>query len=760
MDSKTSLWRTYAFIIASSIVAASVVIYLEWLAVIDKARTELIYTNNVMASSVQSSFRHHEGLLKILGERLVELDALNTASTQSKRLVDELLQNNPELAGFGLAAPSGQLVLTSFNIDRSLLPNLLKAPTSAVTFKQALKNDHMILGHVYFMKALRQWIIPLRYRILDKSGKVAAVMTTGLKLDMANNLWADMSLPNDIQVQIIRKDFYRLYADVSRFSSMEDIYGDAIPKQDSNEFKRIIKKDTGQNLDDLHLSGEVFTIKGKIGKERLPVLYSIGYNPRYEIYTLLARPYKSLYAELYFPIVLISVLLSLYLGLLYWVFNSIDKIQLASKQKLKFQATHDSLTLLPNRRYLLNKFDSWQQAHNGQFYMIFIDLNNFKSSNDLYGHTIGDLILVEVAQRIKRCFDNSLKIRQGGDEFIILCPKSESHNIQERCDEFLDELKRPIVVGDLDFTIGASIGVSQSPIDGNNVDELQRKADMAMYQAKRGGSSVAVFSEQLGQEQKRKATIEKELTHALEKNEFYLVYQPQVDAKSNKIVGVEVLIRWENEKLGFVSPEEFIFIAETTGLIIDIGEVVLETSLNEFSQICQDIKVDRPLNLSINISVYQLLNSGFIAYLKEVLKQSKNNCIDVTLEMTENLFIEDMVQARLILDDIKALGVDISLDDFGTGYSSLSVLTNLPISELKIDKSFVRDILVDKNDRNLIQSIINLSKGLNIPVLAEGVEEKEQADLLLKFGCDLFQGYYFAKPLSKEDLRSYIIKNA
>jgi EAL domain-containing protein (putative c-di-GMP-specific phosphodiesterase class I) len=314
-------------------------------------------------------------------------------------------------------------------------------------------------------------------------------------------------------------------------------------------------------------------------------------------------------------------------------------------------------------------------------------------------------------------------------------------------------LNETVYVDPLEFSIGACIGISQSPKDGDSLDELLRKADMAMYEAKGSHRDTAFYSEDLELKTKQIADIEKELNHALARNEFFIVYQPQVDALSNTVLGVEALIRWQNPNLGFVPPDKFISVAESTGAIHEIGRYVFETALAECADVCHQVKsLPCKLRVSVNVSVLQLLRDDFLPSLKEMAQAFVDKPITIMVEVTESLFIEDLDRAKTVLEQARDLGVYISLDDFGTGYSSLNVLSKLPINELKIDRSFVNDILTDEQDWLLAKSIINLSKSLAIPVVAEGVETKEQAELLAEHGCDVFQGYYFAKPMRKAEL--------
>ena len=748
-------WRSYIFLALSSTAFALTITYFIWQSILADAKSELIYANRIMSSSVHSILIKHESLLKILGERLLENNGLEENNQSSITLVNNLLKNNVELAGFGLAKPSGELVLTSFEIDHENPPNLLTMPETSATFKKALQSEHMVLGKTYFMKNLQQWVIPLRYRILDANGAIAAVMTSGLKVGSSQPLWSDSQLPDYMKLFIVREDFYRQYVPKASANEFKSTYSKAIPDAWVTDFKEGFKREIGLDFSAIRKrQPEVFAFTSQNESNRNPALSAISFDPVFAHYTFTVIARQSLTPRLYQPILWLFISLLLFNAALSWVFRSNTRLQDEARKNLKFQATHDQLTSLPNRRYLLNEFTQWALDCSNQFYVIYIDLDNFKNCNDLYGHSIGDQILQEVALRIKNGFSECLTIRQGGDEFIILCPDKGNQYTLNLCNHFLQQLIKPILISDLDFSIKASIGISHAPEHGSNIDDLLRKADMAMYEAKRSGNTSFIYSDHLEKRQKYNVIIEKELSLALEKNELFLVYQPQVDATTQKTMGVEVLLRWENKNQGLVPPDIFIPIAESTGLINNIGDFVLETSMYEISMLIKANPQFQEIRLSVNISINQLLNIDFINKISWLHKKYPDICL--VIEVTENLFIEDLNTAKLILEKVQAIGIDISLDDFGTGYSSLSVLNKLPINELKIDKSFVQHALSNESDKNLIQSIISLGKSLNIPVLSEGVESKEQADLLLEFGCDLFQGYYFSKPLKIEKLEKFL----
>ncbi len=430
-----------------------------------------------------------------------------------------------------------------------------------------------------------------------------------------------------------------------------------------------------------------------------------------------------------------------------------EKLEQKSNE-LIFQANHDSLTKLPNRAYLYNNIANWVFPGALPFSVLFIDLDNFKNINDNFGHRYGDAILIEVADRIRGLFKKEDTIvRQGGDEFIILTKTIDPEAIDTLCKKTIDCIAKPYLVKDIEFTIGISIGVANYPAHGDDFDAALSAADIAMYEAKKTKNSHYIFSAEMHKNNLQQIEIEHQLRMALEKNELYMVYQPQLDTQG-RFYGVEALLRWENDKLGNIPPDLFIPIAETTGMMPKIGHFIIEQSLQDISKIQKQLQ--REFQLSINISIRQLMEINFIDTLQKSIDQYSFKEQKLTLEITENIFIEEFDYVRPLLEHISSRNILISLDDFGTGFSSLSMLRKLPISELKIDKSFVDEILDNKYDEAMLDSIIALGKNVGISTLAEGVEKQEQLELLQSLGCDLIQGYYYSKPLDKSDLTKFL----
>lgn len=423
---------------------------------------------------------------------------------------------------------------------------------------------------------------------------------------------------------------------------------------------------------------------------------------------------------------------------------------------------YDFLTKLPNRDLFLidckNILNRAIQV-NQQGAIIFIDLDNFKSINDTLGHDYGDLMLKVFSQLLNICAENYGNLyRVGGDEFIILIEKFKSiENLKELCSMILSYCKKPFELNEKQLYMTTSIGISIFPKDSSDMSDLLKFSDLAMFKSKADGKNKYTFFEQtLSKLYIRKMVIENELKESIKNNELSIVYQPQIDAVENKIVAFEALLRWNNKNLGFVSPAEFIPIAEKTGIIVEIGDWVLD-------KVCKKIRdfKDKKYkfnNIAINVSPIQIREVNF---KEKIIKSCEENEIPLNLleiEVTESALIELNEEKIADLYDLIKKDVNISIDDFGTGYSSLSYLTVLPINTLKIDKSFV-DNIEDEKNRAVIECILSLSKRLKYKVIAEGVEVKEQLKILMNLGCNIIQGYYFSKPVGEDEIEKMLINN-
>jgi len=420
----------------------------------------------------------------------------------------------------------------------------------------------------------------------------------------------------------------------------------------------------------------------------------------------------------------------------------------------------DEVTGISNRRYFMKKINKVIEKSQEKFAVIFIDLDNLKYINDTYGHDVGDTLLREFTSILKKIeIKDTLLARYGGDEFVLAKYKYESiDEIKIILDKIIKKLSRPLILDGKELFCSLSIGVSIYPQDGDSIELLIKRADIAMYLAKINGKNrYEIFNMNMLEILNREFEIEKGLRVATDNKEIKMLYQPKISVKTGKVIGFEALVRWNSKELGFVSPKEFIPIAESSGLIISIGKYIIEETFRSCKAL--SLKTDKKFKVAINLSDVQIRDDKIVRFIEESLKKYNLDSSYIEFEITESIIMKSPEKNINTLENLKNLGVTLALDDFGTGYSSLSYLRTLPIDSLKIDKSFIDGILIEEKSEYIINSIIKLSHYLNLVVVAEGVEKKEQLDYLKKIKCDVIQGYYFSKPIEFDEAKKMILKD-
>jgi diguanylate cyclase (GGDEF)-like protein len=417
---------------------------------------------------------------------------------------------------------------------------------------------------------------------------------------------------------------------------------------------------------------------------------------------------------------------------------------------IKYLAEHDPLTGIYNRRKLFDVLEE-KLVKGEKGWILLLDLDNFKNINDTLGHFYGDNLLKNIADVLKMKLRQEELYRIGGDEFIILL--EEAIDVKAYCNKILEMLKEEIKVEELGHPITASIGVVKYPKDGKNIEELLKKVDISMYQGKFSGKSKCmVFDQEMEEKFTEKIKVETMMRNAIREDGFQLVYQPIIEVSTGNISHVEALLRLKDMS---ISPGLFIPIAEESDLIIHMGKWVI-------NKVAEDIKSwqEKRINVkvAINISPKQLYDRKFIPYLKDILNVYKISPQLIELEITENILLENKEENIKLIKEIKDIGYTISLDDFGTGYSSINYLSYIPLDKLKLDKS-IKDRFVELNKIQIIDSIVNIAHGLDLKVVAEGVETDEEYRRFKRAKCDYVQGYYISQPLDKEKIENFIIKN-
>jgi diguanylate cyclase (GGDEF)-like protein len=431
-----------------------------------------------------------------------------------------------------------------------------------------------------------------------------------------------------------------------------------------------------------------------------------------------------------------------------------------NEEKLYNMAHLDMVTNLANRKTIMEqmfKLIRLSESAKISFYIVFIDIDSFKKINDIMGHHIGDLFIKYAADRLKKAIGKGDLIgRIGGDEFALIIHRNvDKDEVYSYLEDIRKEFAKPFIIGNNKIKSSASFGVASFPRDGIEQVELMRNADTAMYKAKElGKNNIQFFESSMKKEIIDKINFETKLKSALCNEEIFLVFQPIYSLKEHKIRGFETLVRWQSQELGMVSPVRFIPVAEEIGMIITLGEWIIRTACKSFKNLQNIYNIDAIL--SINLSVNQLEAPNIIEIIEAALKDADLDPKYLEIEVTESILISSIENTTIILNKLRKMNISVALDDFGTGYSSLSYLRKLPIDVLKIDKSFIDDLLNEDKNVEIIGSIISLAHNLGISVVAEGIEEEIQINHLSKLKCDYIQGYFIGKPMKLKELEEYI----
>ena len=439
--------------------------------------------------------------------------------------------------------------------------------------------------------------------------------------------------------------------------------------------------------------------------------------------------------------------------------NHLEELVAERTSKLNYLAYNDPLTGLPNRVFFEDRLTQilLRQSGDSKVAVFFVSLDRFKALRDTLGHTVSDRLIKEVAHRLQTVAETKASVaRFEGDEFALLLTYEKSDELSVFGNNVFDAFKSPLVVGDDEVVIPISMGISLSPDDGNDAQELLTNAGAALsYVRKNGGNNYKFFTSDLHDTAMSRLALENELRRALERSEFELYYQPKVDMVTGKMTGMEALLRWNHPDLGLVPPLDFIPLAEETGLILPIGEWVLRAACAQ-TKAWHDQGFE--LNVAVNLSPRQFQQRDLVSTINRIVAETGFDPHELNLEVTESSIMNNAESAVTILRELKDTGIRISIDDFGTGYSSLAVLKDLPIDVLKIDKTFINDVTTNPDDAALVTAVVTLAHNLRLNVVAEGVETREQLEFLRALNCDKWQGYLFSKPLPAAAFESLLNK--
>lgn len=752
---KKNIWLVFFIILLGAIVATGLYINSSYQTVRTKLASDQKSVTGLIASSIRANLEKYETIIDVLAGEFDTYGGLPSVAFGNKTL-SAALNAEKDIVDVAILKPDGTIYLSLVWPQMNGVTNIYDFPPAGDTFQQTLEETNVVIGRSYYARQLDRIVAPIRKAIRNEEGQVQFVLTM---LVDANLLFEDIveqegDLPLYSSYVYRSVDRFYQYAPSSQ-RAKDDAYTTPLPQATVDMAVATLARDHNRTLSELKQAGRPFT--SVIEYDHGSFLTTFVYLQEYKLWLITDTDIKNatrLSSSLFLGPVLSVVL---FIVIIFALFRVVDRSQQSKFRALTRQANRDFLTGLYNRFYLENEVQL--DCDDCNFYLIFIDLDRFKSVNDAYGHAIGDSVLIQISRRLQQLVsERDTLIRYSGDEFIVVAKRDDVKKVEQLCECILAASKRPFVVGQYEFILSASLGVAHYPKDSSSLSELIRHADLAMYESKKLRDSISFFSEFDKSHLFTLAQIEYEIKHALDKDELFVVYQPQVNEAGN-IIGVEALIRWHNESLGFVPPDKLIAVAEANGYMEKIGAFVIEESIKTIHQIRQQTKQE--FSLSINVSVKQLQNKEFLTdFIRLTEKFGSLNELNLVLEVTENVFIDNVESMKALLVQLRDKGVRIALDDFGTGYSSLSLLASLPLDELKLDKAFIDPVTEDAKAFEMIKSILSIAKALELQTVAEGVEAQQQHDLLCQLGCDSIQGYFHSKPIGKQELHEFVVKHS
>ncbi len=756
---RSSYGRLFFLITAVAIVVLFYFIFQRSHNLKQSAIDELGSVYGLVTESVKNNLNAKEQLLKVLGARLQDV-AGEDDSNLLFEIFDNALRDNPTFNGYALSTPEGEFLFVSETQNGAVSQNLVKDWRTRRSFEQTKKSNGLTIGHTYFSEVFGEWIIPMRLAVKNDNGEVDFVISITVPVDSYLNPWNVNQLDNNINLLVAHSAdalnrYYLIYYENFNMiaQTKSSAYHEPIPDTFIQMSNQLSLESSGYGLNDIKENNQkVHYINDSLDGDSA-IVY-LGFDEKFDIFYAFRYDLSVIDSQIMRHVYFSVVSVALFVCLVFVSLIRIHKKDADFKAQLHYEATHDYLTGLPNRYFLNNFYESRAPNNQSLVSVLFIDLDNFKFINDHFGHMIGDEVLQHTVNRLKKVpfSSQSILIRHGGDEFIYFVDTSDAHKLQTLAKEILNALNTPILLNDLKISISASIGIASESDPSHTLEQLCINADIAMLEAKKFGNQYYFFTSDLKQSNDRRANIKTALTSALDKDEFFLVYQTQVSARTSRVTGLEALLRWKNDELGMVGPYEFIPLLESSGQIIQVGEYVIRQAFKEFEALASDSH----LSIAINVSVHQFIYGDIRGVLNREIKHYDICSNQVVIEVTESLFIEDVKQVGQTLLMLREDGFQISLDDFGTGYSSLGAVKALPFNELKIDRSFVCNILDEQADEVLVRQIIDIGHSQGTHVVAEGVESAEQAALIKALGCDILQGFYFSKPVPIEQVKLII----
>jgi diguanylate cyclase (GGDEF)-like protein len=746
------LFLAFAFLI---VLVYAISIFQGWRGAINDTQASLKYISSLLAQATRSTFTSNELVLRGLGSELLSQGALNKPEN-GRALIERMKSIDPGVVGFGLARPDGQLVLVSGLKNGTPLPNLLANPSAKESFQKSLDTKSFQIGRPYFMSHLNNWVVPIRAPLLRPDGTVAAVMTSGYRIEGSSAAWSDLDVPQGMTIIMIRPDGYRILSmplpPGDKSAAMNLVYGQPVAASTLERIKALVEPEGFGELFAPQLKAQVFYYYQKL--------------PEYELLVGSMMPRQAVLVLWLERMVLPTILFLLVMIGGYFAYRrsvlQLEKsdVELAGQLRdAEYRALHDSLTGLANRTLLHQKFKQMtsELSQTERVGLFLFDLDHFKDINDTLGHQVGDKLLCEIGPRFEMVLQGRHFVisRLGGDEFVVLVSAVlEPEEWLALGQHLRHNLILPFNLEGMKLEISASVGVAIYPDHGDNSHELMRYADMAMYEAKRSGAGILRYEKIQNIHSLERLALMGSLGAAIDAGQLVLHYQPKLELVSGQVKGFEALVRWQHPELGLLYPDRFIPMAETSDVIHRLTLNVLKQALEQQQKWKA---VGLHYTVAVNLSARNLVDDRLLIALKEMMQDSGIEKGELELEITESALMYDPEGALKLLHQFAALGVSLSIDDFGTGFSSMAYLRQMPVSTLKIDMLFVRNMLIKAEDKIIVSSMIALAHNLGMQVVAEGVEDEATRNALAAMGCEQIQGYFISKPKPWHELADWVV---
>jgi diguanylate cyclase (GGDEF)-like protein len=710
-----------------------------------EVRDNLLIQSSFLAAASQSFFDNLGSGLNPLGQ-LLDKNNVWENPEGCRGILDEFQKRHPEIAAMAVFAPDGKMLVNTAIRPGDPLPDFRKDPPYIKRLLQDMTNPApYLVGAPEYGKAIQRWRFAIRHVVRDEHGQPLFLVQAAIPLEREGTFLHQLPIPPNSFIGLLRTDGYQQ----ARWpiDDTSAIYG----KVSEGPIAQAARSDP--NLRSGFVRGQPFWTDSK--GQRVAAFTKLG---RGDMFAYVSAPWIHVWQQWWAHNAAVLVMSLLFLLAVSATAHRIWRREKLHRQELISQARRDALTGLPNRaaaEEMMQFCIGMSHVLDRKFSMLIVDIDRFKDINDSLGHATGDQLLVAITAVIKQTLGNEgMLSRLGGDEFLLVLPARGADTCLDIAERLIEAFRQPIRVGEHSLQVTPSIGIAQYPEHGTDIDTLLKHADTAMYESKRhGGNRSSVYLDELGERVQERVQMERMLREALRDGRFKLAYQPIVDLHSGDIVGAEALVRWVREDGGTIMPQHFIGIAEDSGLIIPLGDWVLNTAL---AQVKAWGDGGHELWVSVNISPRQFQDPKLVEKIATALETNDVEAGRLGVEITETVAMLNQEVSTRILGELKSMGIRIAIDDFGTGYSSLSYLKRIPADRVKIDKSFVDGINVEVDDTAIVHTILALADILDKSVVAEGIETEDQYHALRGLKCHLAQGYWISRPLSPDEFTSLL----